>query len=94
MDAIAQTGPGEHFLGSEHTQSNFLTAFFRPETPDNNSYEQWSSEGELDAAQRANAIWKRKLQEYEDPGLDPAIDEALQEYIAMRKAEKPDVNYY
>ena len=94
MGAIAQTGPGAHFLGSDHTQANFMSAFFRPETPDNNSYEQWNAEGGLDAAQRANALWKRRLEEYEDPGLDPAIDEALLEYITRRKAEKPDVNYY
>ena len=94
MDAITSTGPGQHFLGSDHTQANFMSAFFRPDTPDNNSYEQWSADGELDSATRANALWKRRLEEYVDPGLDPAIDEALQEYIAKRKAEKPDVNYY
>ena len=32
MDAIAQTGPGQHFLGSDHTQANFMTALFRPQT--------------------------------------------------------------
>ena len=41
MAAIADTGPGAHFLGSDHTQANFLSALFRPETPDNDSYEQW-----------------------------------------------------
>ena len=94
MTAIAATGPGAHFLGSEHTQENFRTAFFRPDTPDNNSYEQWVADGELDAATRANTLWKQRLEDYQDPGLDPAIDEALQAYIAKRKAEKPDVNYY
>ncbi|MCB1882941.1 MAG: trimethylamine methyltransferase family protein [Geminicoccaceae bacterium] len=94
MAAIAATGPGRHFLGSEHTQANFLSALFRPLTPDNNAYEQWAAAGGLDAAARANALWKRQLEAYEDPGLDPAIDAALQDYVARRKAEKPDVNYY
>lgn len=94
MGAIAETGPGKHFLGSDHTQANFLTAFFRPDTPDNNSFEQWSADGSLDSAQRANRLWKQRLDEYVDPGLDPAIDEALQDYIAKRKAEKPDMNYF
>ncbi|WP_120502345.1 trimethylamine methyltransferase family protein [Roseovarius sp. EL26] len=94
MDAIAQTGPGQHFLGSDHTQANFMTALFRPETPDNNSYEQWQAAGGLDAAQRANALWKSHLEAYEDPGLDPAIDEELQDYIARRKAEVPDQEYF
>ncbi len=30
MDAIRQVGPGEHFLGSDHTQANFQTAFYTP----------------------------------------------------------------
>ena len=44
----------------------------------------------MDAAQRANAIWKRMLAEYEAPPLDPAIDEALLDFIARRKASMPD----
>lgn len=94
MAAIAATGPGAHFLGSDHTQANFLTALFRPETPDNSSFEQWQAGGGLDAARRANAIWKERLEAYEDPGLDPAIDEALQDYIARKKAEVPDQEYF
>lgn len=94
MDAIASTGPGQHFLGSDHTQLNFMSALFRPETPDNDSFEQWSDDGALDAARRANTLWKKRLEEYRQPPLDASIDEALQAYIAQRKSEKPDVNYY
>ncbi|OED38664.1 trimethylamine methyltransferase [Chromatiales bacterium (ex Bugula neritina AB1)] len=94
MDAIAATGPGQHFLGAEHTQINFLSALFRPQSADNNSFEQWQADGGSDSAQRANALWKKQLDEYQDPGLDPAIDASLRAYIADRKAEKPDVNYY
>jgi trimethylamine--corrinoid protein Co-methyltransferase len=94
MAAIAQTGPGQHFLGSAHTQANFLTALFRPETPDNASFEQWSEAGAPDTARRANGLWKAHLESYEDPGIDPAIDEELKAYIAARKAEVPDADYF
>ncbi|MEM1149728.1 MAG: trimethylamine methyltransferase family protein [Pseudomonadota bacterium] len=94
MEAIAATGPGQHFLGSEHTQANFLTALFRPWTPDDNSFEQWHAAGGKDGATRANMLWKEQLAHYEDPGLDPDIDAALQDYIAMRKAEQPDRGYF
>lgn len=94
MEAIATTGPGQHFLGSEHTQANFMSALFRPWTPDDNSYEQWHADGDKDAATRANAIWKDQLSTYQDPGLDPEIDAALLDYIAQRKAEKPDQDYF
>ena len=94
MEAIATTGPGQHFLGSEHTQANFMSALFRPWTPDDNSFEQWLAAGEQDAATRANALWKAQLEAYEDPGLDPDVDAALQDYIAARKSEKPDQDYF
>jgi trimethylamine--corrinoid protein Co-methyltransferase len=90
VDAIIDNGPGQHFLGTAHTLANFETAFYRSEIADNNSFEQWQEDGSLDAAQRANAIWKRMLREYEAPPLDPGIDEALQEFIAKRKASMPD----
>ena len=94
LDAIAAVGPGSHFLGSAHTQSNFMSAFYLSTIADNNSFEQWSSEGGLDAAQRANRKWKQLLESYQDPGLDPSIDEALQAFIAKRKESMPDQNYY
>jgi trimethylamine--corrinoid protein Co-methyltransferase len=93
MDAIREVGPGVHFLGCEHTQNNFKTAFYRSPISDNNSYEQWQSEGSKDHTQRANAQWKKVLAEYEAPPLDPAIDEALLAYIQQRKDSMPDAAY-
>src|SRR6187401_878602 len=90
LDAILSNGPGQHFLGSAHTLANFETAFYRSEVADNNSYEQWQEDGSLDAAQRANAIWKRMLASYEAPPLDQATDEALLEFMIRRKASMPD----
>ena len=90
LDALRSNPPGNHFLGTAHTLANFETAFYRSDTADNSSFEQWSEEGGLDAAQRANALWKRRLAEYQPPALDDAIDEALREFVARRKAELPD----
>ena len=42
--------------------------------------------------QRANALWKRLLREYEAPPIDPGVDEALTEFIAKKKAAVPDSN--
>lgn len=92
MDALREVGPGGHFLGANHTQRNFESAFYRSQVADNNSYEQWLADGELDAARRANAIWKKMLAEYEAPALDPATDEALIAFMAQRKASFPDSN--
>jgi trimethylamine--corrinoid protein Co-methyltransferase len=90
VDAIRENGPGRHFLDNSHTLANFETAFYRSETADNNSFEQWTEAGAQDAERRANAIWKRMLREYEAPPIDPGVDEALGEYIVRRKASFPD----
>ena len=90
MDAIREVGPGVHFLGCAHTQRNFKTAFYRSPITDNNSFEQWEAEGGLDHAQRANKRFKQLLAEYQPPALDPAIDEALIEFVERRKQSMPD----
>jgi trimethylamine---corrinoid protein Co-methyltransferase len=92
MSALREVGPGKHFLGCAHTQANFETAFYRSPLADNNSYEQWQAEGSKDIAQRANAAWKKQLSEYVAPPLDPAVDEALLDYMNRRKNSFPDSN--
>ena len=92
MGAVREVGPGSHFLGCAHTQANFETAFFRSTVADNNSVEQWEAEGGLDTVARAHAIWQRTLREYEAPAIDPAVDEALIDYMARGKAAMPDAD--
>lgn len=93
MEAFHQVEPGGHFLGCAHTQANFETAFYRSEVADTNSVEQWKEEGSKDAATRANAIWKKRLAEYEAPAIDASVDEALREFVEKKKASMPDANY-
>ncbi len=90
MDAIREVAPGGHHLGTAHTQANFESAFYRSTVADNNSFEQWREEGELDAARRANRIWKKTLEEFQAPPLDAALDEAVMAFVRRRKAELPD----
>jgi trimethylamine--corrinoid protein Co-methyltransferase len=93
LDALREVGPGAHFLGATHTQRNFERAFYRSIVADNNSFEQWEQDGALDAAARAHDIWKKMLNEYEAPPLDPATDEALIEFMNRRKSEFEDRDY-
>ena len=90
LSAIREVGPGSHYLGCQHTQDNFESAFYRSTIADNNSFEQWLAEGEKTAEQRANPLWKKWLADYEAPPLDSSIDEALNEFIAKKKASMPD----
>ena len=44
-----------------------------------------------EAIDEANAKWKAMLADYEAPPLDPAIDEALQAFMAKKKESLPDI---
>ncbi len=90
MSAIREVGPGQHYLGSAHTQANFETAFYRSSIADNNSFEQWLAEGEKTAAQRANELARNWLGMYEKPAIDPGVEEALTAFVANKKASMPD----
>lgn len=87
--AVSDVGPGGHYLGHPHTQTNFEQAFFMPELFDNNSYEQWVAEGSKDTTTRGLEKARQLLADYERPALDEGIDEALKDYIARREREIP-----
>lgn len=89
LAAVSDIGPGGHYLGHAHTLENFQRAFFMPEMFDNNSIEQWQAEGAVEITERALITARQMLNEYEEPALDPAIDEALRNYIARREREIP-----
>ena len=93
LDALREVGPGQHFLGCAHTQSNFESAFHRSTIADNNSVEQWQAEGGLNAAEHDNKLCREALAQYAAPELDPQIDAALQGFIKRRKGEFADQNY-
>ena len=90
MEAFRTNAHGGHFLGNPHTLANFESAFWRSDISDAGSYEQWTEEGSLSAAQRANARWKQLLADYEPPPIDDAVHAELLDYMARRKAEMPD----
>ena len=92
LDALADVGPGQHFLGCEHTQKNFKDAFYISEIADNNSFEQWVEDGSLSAEDRAATKYKTMLAEYTLPELDPDIDARLIKYMDDKKASFPDSN--
>ncbi|MEM1430081.1 MAG: trimethylamine methyltransferase family protein [Pseudomonadota bacterium] len=90
MDALREVGPGGHFLGCAHTQAHFKDAFWRSDVLDYKPFETWEDEGARDSAALAEARVARLLGEYTPPPLDEGVREALDDYVARRKAEQPD----
>lgn len=87
FEAMQEVGPGGHFFGAQHTLARFDHAFYEPLLSDWRNFENWSDSGARTGTERANAIWKELLKSYEQPPLDPAVDEALEAYVARRKEE-------
>jgi trimethylamine--corrinoid protein Co-methyltransferase len=90
MDAIREVGPGGHYLGCQHTQANFKAAFWRTELFDYKPYETWEEEGGRDTIALARARVTKLLNDYQKPAIDPAVEEALNDYVARKKASMPD----
>jgi trimethylamine--corrinoid protein Co-methyltransferase len=94
LDAIAEVPPGGHHFGTAHTQARFATEFYSPILADRQNFETWQLSGGLDAAQRANRLWKQVLEEYEPPPIDAAVQEALRDYVQRRERELAGVELY
>ena len=92
MEALRYVGSGQasHFLGTDHTQANFKTAFWRTDLLDYKPFETWQEEGERDTVQLARERVAKLLNDYQKPAIDPAIEEALTDYVARKKASMPD----
>lgn len=90
MDAIREVGPAGHYLGCAHTQANFKNSFWRSNMLDYRPYETWAEDGEKDTTAFATARVEKLLSDYQQPAIDAGVDEALQAYMAERKASEPD----
>ena len=93
VEAFAEVGPGNHFFGCAHTLAHYETAFWDSDLSDNEPFEKWEAEGSTDAAMRANKLWKKRLAEFEAPAMDVAVKDALEDYVARKKAGVADAWY-
>jgi trimethylamine--corrinoid protein Co-methyltransferase len=91
IDGFHEVGPGKHFFGAQHTLRHYETAFWDSWTSDSTSFEQWRDAGERRIEERAADKVAELLAAYEPPPIDPAVDEALRDFMAQRKAELPDL---
>jgi trimethylamine---corrinoid protein Co-methyltransferase len=93
LDAFVEVGPGNHFFGCAHTMANYETAFWDSDLADNEPFEKWEAAGSVDAATRANRLWKKRLAEYQAPSLDAGVRQGLEEFVAAKKAGIADMWY-
>jgi trimethylamine--corrinoid protein Co-methyltransferase len=85
FDAIKGVPTGGHFFGEPHTMERYEHAFYQPLVSNWQSYENWQIGGGKNATERATSIWKQALKEYEEPAMESAVREALDEYVERRR---------
>jgi trimethylamine--corrinoid protein Co-methyltransferase len=90
FDAHVEVGQGGHFLGAAHTLERFRDCFYRPLLSSTENFERWNRLGARDATERAGEVWRKTLEEYEQPALDEGIRSELQAYVTRRRAELGD----
>jgi trimethylamine--corrinoid protein Co-methyltransferase len=88
--AHEEVGAGGHFLGAMHTLERFRDCFYRPLLSSTENFDRWSRNGGKDATERAGEIWRKTIEEYEQPPMDEAVDAELQEYVVRRRRELGD----
>ena len=89
-DAYLETGPGENFLSTSHTLRHYTSANFEPRIPDAGPYESWMENGSQTSDQRASALWRQMLEDFQRPDINPGTQAALEDFVAERKAAMPD----
>ena len=90
MGAIREVGPGGHYLGCQHTQDNFKSAFWRSDLLDYKPFETWDEEGARDTQALASVRVQKMLGDYQAPAMDAGKREELEDYVARKKASVPD----
>jgi len=87
LEAITEVLPGGHFFGHQHTLDRYEHAFYEPLVWTRHNFGQWTEGGALTAAQRANAIWKQVLSDFEPPPIADEVVAAVDEFLARRSRE-------
>jgi trimethylamine--corrinoid protein Co-methyltransferase len=88
--AHQEVGQGGHFLGAAHTLERFRECFYRPLVSSTENFERWKKNGAHDTAARATEIWKKTLEEYEQPAIEPDLEAELKAFVDRRRTELGD----
>ncbi len=87
VEAIREVGPGGHFFGAQHTLARYANAFYEPIISDWRNNPQWLAAGSPDAYGRANTVYKQALAAYQQPVMDEAVKDELDDYVNRRLRE-------
>jgi len=87
VEAVAEAGIGGHFFATAHTMQRYRDAFYSPLVSDWRNYGAWLEAGGRTATERANDVAHATLTAFQPPAQDPAVGEALRDFVARRSSE-------
>src|SRR6476646_3933281 len=88
--AHQEVGQGGHFLGAVHTLERFRECVYRPRVSSTENYERWNRNGGNDTAARATEVWRKTIEEYEQPPMDEELVAELKAFVDRRRTELGD----
>jgi len=87
VEAVVEAGIGGHFFATAHTMQRYRDAFYTPLVSDWRNYGAWLEAGGKTATERANVVAHDTLAAFQPPAQDPAVAEALKDFVARRRSE-------
>ena len=85
LDIIQEVGIGGQYLTHDKTFELCRTEFFLPTLANRQGADMWAAEGKKTAARRAAESLSQRLESWEKPEIDPAVEKDLKTYVEKRK---------
>jgi trimethylamine--corrinoid protein Co-methyltransferase len=89
FDAIAEVGPANHFLGSQHTRDHMLD-FWRSGIFDRDAWEDWEAKGKPDPVDNARRKMNEILNTHEPLPLEDDMLKELSKIVDAYQAERAE----
>lgn len=81
---IDRVGPGGSYMMQPETAMKCRTAFFPSQLTCRSTFEDWEAKNSGDIVSRAADYVKKRLESYEKPDIDPAIEKDLKTYVTRK----------
>lgn len=91
IEAIAEARPGGDYFANPHTVKHYRSAFIEPMLSAWGSYEAYADAGSPSSVGSALEWAKKALASYEMPPMDIGVKDELDDYVARRMSELPDI---